>query len=222
MTKKKKYWAFNIWKLVIFSLEKTDYFRYLQTRDYYTRTIKMDKATEQSGIIKAFMDAYKGKMSWVISALYQALLKSRGNLTLFIKEKWEQELEIEMTGEEWYDICKMQHSTTGSRVWRKNIIRFFITPKNIREVSTRSEEVLELCEHERADHTHIFWKCQKLEGYWEGIWEILEEVLGYEIPRIGSVLYLGNLTEENSQGRERYLVKALLATSSLPYLLYVT
>ena len=77
-------------------------------------------------------DLYTGGKSREISALYQGLLKSRGNSTMYVKEKWERELGIEITEEEWYNVCRIQHSTTASRLWResgwKNIIRYFITP----------------------------------------------------------------------------------------------
>lgn len=82
-------------------------------------------------MIKVMTDAYNGKKSRVISALYQALLKSRRNSTMYIKEKWEKDLGIELTEEEWHNLCWVQHSTTGSRVWRefgwKNVIRYNTT-----------------------------------------------------------------------------------------------
>ena len=63
----------------------------------------MDKATKQNGVIKVLTDAYTGRKSRVISALYKGLLKSRGNSTMHVKEKWERELGIEITKKEWYE-----------------------------------------------------------------------------------------------------------------------
>ena len=96
-------------------LERGEHFTYLQVRDYYIKEIKMDKTTKQNGMIKVMIEAYEGKKGRGNSTLYQALLESRGNSTLYIKEKWEKELGIDMTEEEWYNVCRVQHSTTGSR-----------------------------------------------------------------------------------------------------------
>lgn len=37
--------------------------------------------------------------------------------------------------------------------------------------------------------------------------------MGYKVPKIGLVLYLGNLTEEVIRGGDRYLIQVLLASS---------
>ena len=50
----------------------------------------MDEAKAQNGIIKVMISAYNGKKDRVILALYQALLKSRGNSTMYMKEKWDE------------------------------------------------------------------------------------------------------------------------------------
>ena len=97
------------------------------------KEIKSKEPKEQNMIIKIMVGAYEGRKCRVISALYQALGVSGGNSTIYIKEKWEKELGIEITEEDWYNVCKVQYSATCSRVWRefvwKSIVRFFITPK---------------------------------------------------------------------------------------------
>lgn len=55
--------------------------------DYYRREIKIDRTTEQNGIITVLIDAYKGKMDKVVSKLYQAMLKSKENSSLYIKQQ---------------------------------------------------------------------------------------------------------------------------------------
>ena len=52
-----------------------------------------------------------------------------------------------------------------------------------------------------------------MEDYWEGVWSVLREILGYEIPKTCLVLYLGNIPQEEVQGRDKYLVKVLLVAS---------
>ena len=42
---------------------------------------------------------------------------------------------------------------------------------------------------------------------------MLREILGYEIPNTCLVLYLGNISQEDVQGEDRYLVRVLLVAS---------
>ena len=200
-----------------FDLEANKLFRYFQVRDYYLKEIKFEEPKEQNMIIKIMMNAYEGRKCRVISALYQALGASGSNSTVYVKEKWEKELGVEITEDDWFNVCRVQHSATGSRVWRefgwKNIIRFFITPKIKGRYASGQNSCWRLCGQAEADHTHVFWKCQKMEDYWEGVWSVLREILGYEIPKTCLVLYLGNIPQEEVQGRDKYLVKVLLVAS---------
>ena len=92
----------------------------------------MDKATEQHGVIKVLTDAYIGGKSRGISALYQGLLKSRGICTMYVKEKWERGLGIEITEKEWYNVFRIQHSTTAGFIsvsFRPSVLWASSTPK---------------------------------------------------------------------------------------------
>lgn len=77
-----------------------DYYRYIQVKDYYGKEIKIDKSVGRNPLIQLVVNAYEGKKVRAISALYQALHENRGNSTNYIKDKWDRELEIEMTEEE--------------------------------------------------------------------------------------------------------------------------
>lgn len=200
-----------------FGLDARELYRYFQVRDYYIKEIKLKEPREQNGIIKVIINAYEGRTCRVISALYQALGASGGYSTTYVKEKWEKELDIEITEENWNNVCKAQQSATGSRIWRefgwKNIIRFFITPKITGRYTPEKSSCWRLCGQKEADHAHVFWQCQKIEDYWEGVWKKLKEILGYEIQKTPLVLYLGYIPEDEVQGEDTYLLKVLLAAS---------
>lgn len=107
--------------------------------------------------------------------------------------------------------------STSSRIWRefnwKNTVRFFITPKIKKGAVSIQQPCWRACGHMDADHTHIFWSCQKLKGYWDKIWRGLQKIIGYEIPKTCKILYLGNLTQDTIQKEDEYLVKVLLSAS---------
>lgn len=147
--------------------------------------------------------------------LYQNLRDSEDFSTLYIKEKWENELKTNITVEEWQSMCEVQHTTTNSRIWRefgwKNLTRFFITRK-LKSKQTRSQHSCwRLCGEREANHIQIFWGCQKLNPFWENVHDIIKNILGYEIPKECSVMYLGNLNHYVLV-KDRYLIKILLVT----------
>ena len=118
-----------------YRLEKQDFFRYLQLRDYYNREIKGRPSMEVNGVIQIFKKIYRGKKLRFISAIYTALI-SDGFSTNYIKKKWETELEVEITEAEWLQMWRTHQTTTNSRIWRefswKNLIRFFYITKNLK------------------------------------------------------------------------------------------
>ena len=136
--------------------------------------------------------------------------------TNYIKEKWEKELEIEITEEDWISMWRTHHSSTNSRVWRefawKNQSRYFITPKIMSRQIKKQMGCWRECGEVNADHSHIFWKCNKIQKYWEMVKDRLQQILGYEVLFSSKVLYLGDLEGGNVQDEDRYLVQILLVT----------
>ena len=80
-----------------YDLDKHEFFRYLQVRDYYDKEIKTDSMSE---VIKIMVQSYENKKCRVISALYQALMTGKQLSTLYLKEKWEAGFGVEVTEED--------------------------------------------------------------------------------------------------------------------------
>lgn len=110
------------------------------------------------------------------------------------------------------------------RVHWKNITGFFITSKRKRRYAPEQKMCLRVCGRQWVDHkhtqtnTHTYTRIQevpKTGGIMVRSVGSIKEVLGYKVLRTVqvSVLYLGNLTEENTQNWDRYLIKAMLAAS---------
>ncbi|MEQ2311855.1 hypothetical protein AMECASPLE_024793 [Ameca splendens] len=79
-------------------------YRYLQIRDCYEKEVR----TEIGTIIGIFQKAYEGKKCRAISVLYLGLMGGRETSTVYIKEKWEKELQEHIREVEWFKICKTQ------------------------------------------------------------------------------------------------------------------
>ena len=60
-----------------------------------------------------------------------------------------------------------------------------------------------------ANHAHVFWSCVKLQGFWDSVLRILEEIFSYKIPRDPRILYSGLIPEGIIQKKDLYLFKLL-------------
>lgn len=92
-------------------------------------------------------------------------------------------------------------------------MRFFITPKMKKGRSPVQQLCWRLCGEQNVGHTHVFWDCTKITRYWNDVWKEMGKILGYELPKTCTALYLGNVTRENIQDKDWYLIKILLAAS---------
>ena len=141
-------------------------------------------------------------------------MEGRGS-TAGVKQKWEKELKLNISEEEWLIIWKTQHSSTSSRIWRehcwKNAIRFFVTPKTKSKHLSVAQPCWRKCGAVNVDHTHIFWLCIRITQFWENVYLIIKNVLGYDIPLTFKVMYLGVMTGDIVIREDRYLLKILLA-----------
>jgi len=116
-----------------YDLDKHEFYRYLQLRNYYRKEIKMDPSGEVNGLVQITVKAYKGK------------------------RKWESEFKIKITDEDWQNMWKLHQTSTSSRIWRefswKNLVRFFITPKVKSKQLNRNIHCWWDCGALNADHS---------------------------------------------------------------------
>lgn len=176
----------------------------------------MEPTAPGDDIIQVFIQAYKSGTKRTVSKLYKGLVSARTNSTEYIKTNWEKELDINITVEEWVNMCKTQFSSTNSRMWRefcwKNLVRFFITPKiKSRQLKT-DQPCWRQCGHKGVGHAHMFWLCPKLQEYWKDIHSTIESILCFDIPKTCPFLLLGNIPEDWLT-KDKYLIKIFLAAS---------
>jgi hypothetical protein len=198
-----------------YNLVNRDLFRYLQLRDYYDKEIKK-KEMEIHPIIKIVIRAYGEVIPRTISLLYSCLMGSRGDSTIYVKNKWEKELGEDISEEVWNDMWQTQQTTTQSLGWRefawKNLIRYFITPQ-IKSKQTKTQQICwRKCDQNDSNHSHIFWTCNKIQPFWDVVHSTICEVLGYDIPHSCLVLYMGHM-EESVLSEDQYLTKILLVAA---------
>ena len=124
-------------------------------------------------MVDVFVKAYQQNSKKLISRLYQGFQRQKETKTGYIRSKWEKELNIEISEEDWCSMWNTQHSSTSSKKWRefgwKNLVRFFITPLIKSRHSHSHQPCWRLCGHMDANHSHIFWMCPKIKMFWTNI-----------------------------------------------------
>lgn len=114
------------------SLLKQGRYRYLQIRDFISKTLLKDNTGVALGIVDIFQKAFEGgNYMKIVSRLYVALQSLENEHTLATKARWEVEGNMEISQEEWEKILVQQWKTTTSPSWRvfgwKTVTRFFCT-----------------------------------------------------------------------------------------------
>ena len=136
--------------------------------------------------------------------------------TLYIKEKWEKEGGLLISEEDWECLCRLQWRTTSSNTWReyswKNLSRFFITPLQQR-TQLPSTACWRACGAIEANHFHIFWDCPVLTSYWRDIHFHLEAIFKVIIPCRFDTLYIGNISFDSWDYRDKILLLILQVAS---------
>lgn len=151
------------------------------------------------GILKM----YKGKTNRkLISRIYSALRMDRGLSSMYIKSKWEKEANMQLTEDDWLNICRTSCTTSSSDLWgeftQKNVVRYFITPK-MRSFQSNNLEHGQCgrgCGNTSAGHFHIFWKCFNISPYWQDVVTAIRSILKLQLDLSFNIIYLGNIPTE--------------------------
>lgn len=203
-----------------FTLPRTDFFRYLQLRHFLTTHKEWEKVKNLSLIeVLFFFKLQAGnEVGKVISKLYSTFLLMIPNNTIQTKEKWEAEMNADISLDTWTEICREAHQMTNGNIWRelrwKVIMRYFRTPQiTAKWVLASSDKCWRNCGPQSGNHTHIFWSCPKLSTFWKEVLDALREVFHQNIPNDPRVVLLGSIPE-GFEGRAKiYLLQILLGAA---------
>lgn len=200
-----------------YGLGGQDFYRYLQLCDYFYRKVNGSNSGELPIVIHTFIDAYNsGSNKGLVSKLYHGITSLNKDTTDYVKQRWEKELDVEITEDMWLNAWETQSSSTNSRTWRdfcwKNLIRFFITPKQKSKQTGTQLFCWRECGEIMVDHAHVFWSCPSIQIFWKEVATIISKTLGFTISTTFTSLYLGHIPDGLSKD-DAYLLKILLAAS---------
>ena len=202
-----------------FKIPRTDFFRYLQLRDFLLKHKDWDKVTKPTLIEELLIKVQTKKWDKkIISYCYQIFLSMNLNNTAQVKERWEIEINSNISHDMWEEICTEVHMVTNSNVWRefkwKVVMRFFRTPEITAKFSTtHSNKCWRNCGPHIGNQTHILWLCPKLEAFWKEVFETLNKIFDGNITMDPMVALLGLLPRGMEGRAKKYLLQILLATA---------
>lgn len=198
------------------SLDKQDFYRYLQLRHFVDTKMKNVTKTSTS-LIELISKSYDSEnIRGIVSRLYKSLSSLETYSSLYIKIKWEREGGITITEEEWTTIWRHQWKCTSSQKWRefgwKSLIRYFITPSQKSKYGSNSSNCWRNCGNQAANHYHIFWDCPSIKNYWRDIHTALKDIFKYKLSFKCKTLFFGLIPDEWPK-RDKYLINVLLTAS---------
>lgn len=203
-----------------FNLPRSDFFRYLQVRSFLLKHPDWNNIKKSDSPIERYLIGIRDRKHTKrpISSLYGALSSMKQENTLHIKQKWERELELDISEEVWKSICSEIHKVTNANVWRefqwKVVNRFFRTPHILSKIDpSRSSACWRECGEESANHTHVFWGCPLLDNFWKAIFDLLDKIFGFQLPRDPLLVILGAIPEAMVSRKKIYLLHILLAAA---------
>lgn len=168
-----------------FGLDKTDFFRFFQLRDFArTHSPQFPHAPLLSGIdlVLQARSLPKGHISF----LYKLLSPTNDSSVNKSRNDWENELQINITDELWKKALEAVNSSSSCA--RLSVIQFkvlfrlhYSKDKLFKLYPDTTTEACDRCSQTPCNLTHMFWTCSKLSSYWQSIFKSISDILGISV-----------------------------------------
>ena len=200
-------------------LPSKDLYKYLQMRHYITNHKDLQSVRRNPNVMEDYFISITEKCFPTkkhISHIYRRLIiADKTQNTLNIKEKWELELNVIIEDSTWEDLCSTCHKGINSPLWKefdwKLKMRYFYTPLVISSFGT--DPLASLCWRncgKIGDHTHIFWDCPLIRGFWKNIKTEINKIIEVEVPLEPLIFLLGSIPKDLGDTDRRYILRILL------------
>lgn len=165
-------------------IPRTSFFRYLQVRHFIQShspsfpQLPTPSHVEDILLIPLIFGGQISKIYNLIMAVNKVSMDG-------IKTKWEEELDTEIPDAAWdRALCWVNGTTSCARL---NIIQFKVLHRlhyskaKIAKIYPNTTDVCDRCNQGRADLSHMFWSCPRLQSFWTSVFDILNEAFGLDL-----------------------------------------
>ena len=189
-----------------YNIPNTDFFKYLQMRNIIQSLRRENKLRLELYEIEELLitsTTIKGK----ISEVYDILSKECHSSFLPLLEIWETDLAIKFDENIWLNICDRIHFPfTSNKIKETNfkfIHKFYLTPVKMNKISNDNSPNCPRCKTNKGTFAHMFWYCEKLNGFWNSIHSFTKAVLATQFD-LSPCAYLLNELPEIRMDSKKY------------------
>lgn len=162
-----------------FDISNQDFFRYLQIRNFIKKDTTLLSDQSSSCIER---NVFSLQIGHSIGFFYRILKEYAMKGTLHLKVKWESELGVEITDDEWDEAWENVRSLSicnkVKAIQLKILHRAHISPSQRHKFNSNLSPHCPKCKTEIGTLTHCLWSCRKIKHFWRMVERDVSTMLG--------------------------------------------
>ena len=198
----------------LYTIPSTHLFRYFQARHMVQskqQSLTEPKPSKVDSLLRTPLKSLRS-----ISGFYKGLLESLPVNTENTKKKWEHDLLIEISPEDWSDICDKIHNCSYNlrhKLSQFNLIhRVYYTPEKLHRMDSEMSFLCWRCKKQRGTFFHMFWTCSAVSSFWHSVVNRISSCLGISVPYSPRLCLFGTGREDGwNRHQKQYMDLAFLA-----------
>uniref|UniRef100_A0A803J5Q1 Reverse transcriptase domain-containing protein n=1 Tax=Xenopus tropicalis TaxID=8364 RepID=A0A803J5Q1_XENTR len=186
-----------------YQIPNKEYFTYNRITNVLQKNMQNYKKKRQPTRIEQLCRIAQNGPRGILSACYRFLLELPPDHKHPFMEKWERELQIEITPEQWSSILEVTSGATRCtnhlESYKKVLYRWHLTPTKINRITnTYSPLCWKGCGH-TGTLLHMWWQCPPIAELWKQVYNLITIDLQKPLPNKPEVALLLHLPEKTSQ-----------------------
>ncbi len=177
-----------------YNIPKTHFFKYLQIRNFI---LSSQNCSLDIPVTSSLETAVTGHCydKGLISSLYDLLISGSDESSKHELRLWVEDIGDEISLQDWEGACmKAQKQTINSNlklIQYKWLMRTYITPVKLHKFNDNTPDTCIKCNEARGTMYHCIWECVKVKSFWQGILNMIDQILDKKLPLDPKLFILG-------------------------------
>lgn len=177
-----------------FNFPNKHFFKYLQLRSFILSRLNHSVQQPQFSILESFsMQNCFGKGR--VAQIYKILVNNNKDNSERRRQDWIQDLNEEISQEEWGTICsEAQSQTINTRlrlIQYKWIMRLYTTPVKLNRFNPQIPDLCFKCSEYQGTLFHCLWECDEIQKFWRRVIHYISQITSTLIPLNPKLCVLG-------------------------------